>query len=50
MLERLHTKGFISNPVGKTKSVYLSEQGMARSKALFDALFATGNTRETSKE
>jgi hypothetical protein len=49
-MERLHNKGFISNPVGKTKSVYLSEQGMARSKALFNALFATSNTRETSKE
>jgi hypothetical protein len=47
-LERLHDKGLISNPVGKAKSVYLSEEGMARSKALFDAMFATGNTRDAS--
>lgn len=49
-MERLHDKGFISSPVGKTKSVYLSEEGMARSKALFDAMFTTGNTREASTE
>lgn len=45
-MERLHDKGFISNPVGKAKFVYLSEEGMARSKALFDALFVTANAPE----
>ncbi len=42
-MERLHQKGFITNPVGKAKSVFLSEEGMARSKALFETMFAAGN-------
>ena len=50
VLERLHQKGFISNPVGKSKSVYLSEEGAARSKALFEAMFTTGNKSETPAE
>lgn len=28
ILERLHKKGLITDPVGKTKSVYLSDEGM----------------------
>ena len=38
-LERLHTKGFISNPQPKAKSVVLSEDGARRSKELFEQLF-----------
>jgi hypothetical protein len=34
-LERLHTKGFISDPKSKAKSVVLSEEGKKRSKELF---------------
>lgn len=49
-MERLHHKGFICNPIGKARSVYLSEEGIARSKALFDATFATGNISETPAE
>lgn len=37
-MERLHDKGFISNPAGKAKSIYLSEEGMVRSRALFEAM------------
>ncbi len=46
-MERLHDKGFISSPVGKAKSVYLSEEGFARSKALFEAMFAIRGAPDT---
>ncbi len=39
-MERLHDKELISNPVGKSKSVVLSEKGRAMAKAAFDKLFA----------
>lgn len=38
-LDRLHAKGYISNPVGKAKSVVVTQEGMARAKALAEALF-----------
>ncbi len=38
-LNRLHEKGMIGNPVSKAKSVVLTEEGEARSKALFEQLF-----------
>ena len=38
-MERLHRKGFISNPVGKAKSVVLSEDGLAESERLLRVLF-----------
>ena len=33
-LGRLHAKGMIGNPVGKTKSVLFTEDGLRRSKTL----------------
>jgi uncharacterized protein DUF6429 len=39
-MNRLHEKGFISNPVGKAKSVVLTERGLAESERLFRGLFA----------
>lgn len=38
-MDRLHQKGYISDPEGKAKSVALSEEGLARAKELFEALF-----------
>lgn len=38
-LNRLHEKGFIRDPRNKTKSVVLTEEGLARSKALFEKHF-----------
>ncbi len=38
-LGRLHEKGMISNPVGKAKSVALTEEGLKRSEELFQRLF-----------
>jgi len=38
-MNRLYEKGFITNPVGKTKSVGMSEEGYAKSKSLFIKYF-----------
>ena len=39
-LDRLHKKGSISNPASKAKSVVFTEEGLARAKALFEAMFS----------
>ena len=39
-LDRLHRKGMIYDPVGKTKSVVLTDAGLAESERLFRTLFA----------
>lgn len=36
---RLHTKGYISDPVGKAKSVLFTEEGVRESERLLLALF-----------
>ena len=38
-MNRLHEKGFISSPVGKAKSVLLTEKGLQESERLFRKLF-----------
>jgi len=40
-LNRLHTKGLICNPVGKAKSVVLTDEGVRESERLFRQLFAS---------
>jgi hypothetical protein len=51
-LSRLYEKGFISNPASKAKSVVLSEEGLKRSKELFEKHFGImrGDRRGPSKE
>ena len=39
VMNRLHAKGFISNPVKKAKSVAFSEEGYKRAKELFENSF-----------
>lgn len=39
-LNRLHEKGLIGDPVNKAKSVWLTDEGMARSEKLFREMFA----------
>ena len=39
VLDRLHAKGWIGNPVGKTKSVVLGPEDMARARAMFAKWF-----------
>ncbi|QIJ74741.1 hypothetical protein GU700_09220 [Methylobacterium sp. NI91] len=41
-LGRLHTKGLIFDPVTEARSVQLTPEGLDRSGALFEALFARG--------
>lgn len=41
-LDRLYEKGFIRDPKNKTKSVVLTEGGLAKSKALFEQYFGKG--------
>lgn len=38
-MNRLHEKGFIGNPVGKTKSVVVTAHGCKRAKELFKKHF-----------
>jgi hypothetical protein len=38
-MDRLHEKGFISNPVNKNKSVELSDEGLCESERLFREMF-----------
>ena len=38
-LNRLHEKGLIGDPVGKAKSVALTEEGRKRAQELFERLF-----------
>jgi hypothetical protein len=39
-MNRLHDKGFISDPRGKTKSVVFTETGLSEARRLLDALFS----------
>jgi len=40
VMNRLHEKGLISNPVGKAKSVLFTEEGQQKSEELFEKIFA----------
>lgn len=40
MTNRLHEKGLICDPVGKTKSVVLTDEGLKKSEELFHKLFS----------
>jgi hypothetical protein len=37
---RLHEKGFITDPVGKAKSVAFTEEGLQEARRLFELLFS----------
>lgn len=39
VLDRLHRKGMIGDPVSKAKSVVLTEAGLAESRRLFQQMF-----------
>ena len=38
-MDRLHEKGYISNPLGKAKSVVFTEEGLERAEKLLEELF-----------
>jgi DNA-binding PadR family transcriptional regulator len=39
-MNRLHDKGMISDPVGKAKSVVLTEEGQREAERLFQEMYA----------
>ena len=39
VMDRLHDKGMIGDPVGKAKSVVFTEEGLQRSRELFEKMF-----------
>jgi uncharacterized protein DUF6429 len=41
VLNRLHERGYIDDPVSKAKSVMLTEEGAERSRRLFEKHFMT---------
>ncbi|MGB7241100.1 MAG: DUF6429 family protein [Sulfitobacter sp.] len=45
VLDRLHKKGLILDPVGKAKSVVLTKDGLRLSEELFEALFTNAAKR-----
>jgi hypothetical protein len=44
-LDRLHTKGMISDPRTKAQSVVLSEAGLRQSERLFNEMFTTNDRK-----
>jgi Domain of unknown function (DUF6429) len=42
-LDRLHAKGYISDPKGKAKSVVVTKEGVERSRELFAKYFGTSS-------
>jgi Domain of unknown function (DUF6429) len=46
VLDRLYRKGMICDPVGKTRSVVLTDEGLAASERLFKELFGKPGTWE----
>jgi hypothetical protein len=43
-MNRLHEKGYITNPMSKAKSVVFTEEGLQASEAAFRRLFSQTNS------
>ncbi|MGE3728968.1 MAG: DUF6429 family protein [Lysobacterales bacterium] len=41
VMDRLHAQGFIENPVGKAKSVWITPEGIERGRKLAELMFGT---------
>lgn len=41
VLNRLHEKGLIDNPIGKAKSISMTDEGLKASEQPFERLFST---------
>ena len=39
VMDRLHEYGFITNPVGRAKSIWLTPEGLERGRQIADRLF-----------
>ncbi|UVM48165.1 DUF6429 family protein [Pseudomonas sp. B21-015] len=49
-MSRLHEQGFISNPVNKNKSIWLTAEGLERGRQTADRLFGVGTQGEHASE
>lgn len=49
VLSRLHEKGWIHDPVGKARSVVMTEEGVAQSRALFAKHFGVDEARKCER-
>lgn len=49
-MDRLHEKGFISDPHGRAKSVVFTPEGFARSEELLEELFGKQATPGTAAD
>jgi DNA-binding PadR family transcriptional regulator len=47
VMGRLHEKGYITDPVGKAKSVLFTEEGARESERLLQALFSRSPDRDS---
>lgn len=47
-MNRLHEKGYITDPRGKAKSVMFTEEGLDRAKRLLDELFSKDSRTDRS--
>ena len=45
-MNRLHEQGFISNPVNKNKSIWLTAEGLERDRQIADRLFGVRTQAE----
>ncbi|WP_422421908.1 DUF6429 family protein [Pseudomonas sp. GZD-222] len=50
IMNRLHEHGFISNPVNRNKSIWLTEEGLERGREIADRLFGVGAQLERLSE
>lgn len=50
IMNRLHAQGFITNPVNKSKSVWLTEEGMERGRKIAERLFGGGTQVERAPD
>ena len=46
VMNRLHAKGLIDDPVGKTKSVWLTQEGLDRGRECAERLFGGSDTND----
>ncbi|MCO7627917.1 DUF6429 family protein [Pseudomonas fluorescens] len=50
IINRLHEQGFISNPVNSNKSVWLTEEGLERGRAIAARLFGGNGQIESATD
>ncbi|CAM3681095.1 hypothetical protein CCOS865_02080 [Pseudomonas reidholzensis] len=50
IMNRLHEQGFISDPVNRNKSIWLTTEGLERGREIADRLFAVGAHGEHSSD